>query len=213
MMQTKQWLAGLAMVCSLSAGGAMAAPEDDYKEGLLAQGKDDLQTAMVLFKRAADAGHPLAMVAFGTILDLAEENEAALEWLRKAADAGEVAGMDRLGVMLLNGEGGKNREKEGLAWIEKAAGLNHGPSMVVLAKILFSGKSGVGVDGERGLKLLTSAAESGFIPAIKELVRIHRVGEAGVPPDPAAAQFWEAKLPKSVDHRPKTGKRSGGDKP
>ncbi|MBF0340345.1 MAG: sel1 repeat family protein [Magnetococcales bacterium] len=213
MMLTRKAMAGLAICLGLWGGAAWAAPEDDYKEGLLAQSKDDLQTAMTRFKRAAEAGHLLGMVALGTILDLAEENDAAIVWLLKAAEAGEPSGMERLGEMLIQGEGGKNREKEGLAWIEKGAGLKYPPAMVVLAKILLSGKSYAPVDTDRAMQLLQGAAEIGHVPAIKELVRIYRNGEAGVKADPAQAQAWEAKLPSAAETKTKAGTRKKGDKP
>ncbi|MBF0628376.1 MAG: sel1 repeat family protein [Magnetococcales bacterium] len=195
-MSTKKgWVAGWIMLTALSAGMAHAAPEDDYKEGVQAQIKDDLQTAMPLFKRAAEAGHTPSMTALGTLLDQAEENDAALGWLTKAANAGDAAGMLGLGALLLSGDVGKNRDKEGLAWIEKSAEKQHGPAVMVLAKILMAGKNGATVDPERALRLLQTSAEAGFIPAIKELARIYRTGDAGVKPDPALAKSWEAKVP------------------
>lgn len=212
MLNRRQGAFALVLGVGLWCGVAWATPEEDYKEALLAQGKDDLQTAMTLFKRAADGGHPLAMVSLGTILDQAEENEAGATWLRKAADIGEPSGMERLGEMLINGEVGKGREKEGLAWIEKAAGQKYGPSMVVLAKMVLTGRSFIPAEPERAMALLRGSAEAGYVPAIKELVRIYRQGADGIPPDSAQAQAWEAKLPKAAEPKSKTVTRKKADR-
>jgi TPR repeat protein len=52
----------------------------------------DFKKAFVLFKKAAQAGHPTAQFNLGAMYDLGwgceEDKQKALEWCRKAAFAG-----------------------------------------------------------------------------------------------------------------------------
>ncbi|NGZ05956.1 MAG: sel1 repeat family protein [Magnetococcales bacterium] len=213
-MRITGWIGVWLVLGALLPAGVWAAPEEDYKEGLHAQKGNDLQAAMVMFRRGAEAGHVLSMVALAVILDRAEENEEAGKWYRKAADAGEPSGILGLGVMQVTGELGKGREPEGLAWIEKAVAMKHPPAMLLLGKMLLESKSWLPADPGRALSLLQGAAEAGDVAAIKELVLIYRNGIEGVAKDLALAQSWEAKLPRS-DKKGKTGagKKEKGSQP
>ncbi|MBF0309386.1 MAG: sel1 repeat family protein [Magnetococcales bacterium] len=197
----KKGFYGLFLATLLAAGTAWASPEDDYKEGIKAQSRDDLQTAMSSFKRAAEAGHTRAMARLAIILDRAEENDAALVWFRKAADAGEAAGFLGIGVMMTNGDAGPKKEKEGLAMIEKAASMQYGPAMLVLAKVHLLGEFNQTPDLNKALSLLEKSADLGYVPAMKELARLYKAGTPDMKPDAAKAKSWEEKVKQSPNKK------------
>ena len=63
-----------------------ASPEQDYRTGFEAFNRDDLMGAMEALGRAADAGYAPAQVLLGYIMDKANEDAAAMDLYRQAAE-------------------------------------------------------------------------------------------------------------------------------
>ncbi|KAF0114542.1 MAG: Uncharacterized protein FD150_1507 [Rhodobacteraceae bacterium] len=80
-----------------------------------------------LFLTAAESGNPVAMREYALILRKRAETSAEVlsstDWLRKAAEAGELAAMVDLAEALVFGIGVQPSRDEALAWLEKAADL------------------------------------------------------------------------------------------
>ncbi|HIJ85777.1 MAG: hypothetical protein HW380_912 [Magnetococcales bacterium] len=171
-------------------------PEGIYREGLEAQKIDDFLLSVNLFRRAAEGGYVPAMVKLAEVLDRAEENSQALEWYEKAVKADNPQGFLGLGVLLIGGDVGTDRVKEGLEWIRKAVDRRLAEAMVIQAGILASGRYAdkEKADPEGGLKLLNEAAEIGHVPAMQELIKIYNDGLWGLQPDPAKVRQWQGRV-------------------
>ncbi len=183
------------------------APKPDalYREGLEAIKINDLVASIAYFRGAAIAGHVPAMVKLAEALDRSGENQEALQWYEKAAKAENPEGALGLGEMLISGGYGKERIKEGVTWIRKAADQRHGAAMVVLSGVISSDRFVDTPDPKEGLKLLVDAADMGYLPAFKELIKVYSFGTLGQKPDPNKVRSLEEKIQKAI--------KSGGAKP
>jgi TPR repeat protein len=90
-------------------------------EGVAADGQ-----AAAMFRQAAQAGYPLAMIDLAVMLATGEagtrkDPAEAREWYRKAAMLGSSHALRSLGAMLYVGEGGETDELTGWAYLELAA--------------------------------------------------------------------------------------------
>ncbi|MBF0146599.1 MAG: sel1 repeat family protein [Magnetococcales bacterium] len=203
--------AGAAAATTEPAGAANAAsagseaakqeppkPEVLYREGLEAIKVNDLVASVGLFRSAAVAGHVPSMVKLAEALDRSGENESALEWFEKAAKAGNPEGALGLGQLLISGGYGSERVKEGVDWIRKAADQRFGPAMVILSGVISSKRFVDQPDQGAALKLLNDAADMGYLPAMKELVKVYSNGALGQKVDPVMVRTLESKIQKAV---------------
>ena len=78
---------------------ACADATTDYQQGLDAYRAGDVVGAMTPLKQAADAGHAAAQALYGTILDSAEFDNDAANYLRKAAEQNNADGQYGLAKM------------------------------------------------------------------------------------------------------------------
>ena len=91
--------------------------------------RDDV-AAVKWFRKAADAGHPLAMCLLGAMYlegrgGLAKDEATAVGWVRKAANAGEPLGMFFFGLAYERGGAGLAKDEvEAVQWYRKAAAVN-----------------------------------------------------------------------------------------
>jgi len=69
---------------------------------------------------AAQAGDPDAMYKHGRDLSVDGHRDESFDWVRKAAEAGQVDAMSEVGAQLLDTD-----QRTGLAWLEKAASAGH----------------------------------------------------------------------------------------
>ncbi len=180
-------------------------PEALYREGLESIKINDLVASIMYFRGAAIAGHVPAMVKLAEALDRSGENQEALQWYEKAAKAEDPEGALGLGEMLISGGYGKERIKEGVTWIRKAADQRFGAAMVVLSGVIASDRFVDTPDPKEGLKLLMDAADMGYLPAFKELIKVYSFGTLGQKPDPNKVRSFEEKVQKAT--------KSSGAKP
>lgn len=79
---------------------------------------DDMRTSMACYRKAAEAGHPVARYLYGTLcLDDAE----ALKWLEKCAHQDYAPCQTELARRIQAGNGSDSDPQEALAWLYKAA--------------------------------------------------------------------------------------------
>ncbi|MBR9906286.1 MAG: sel1 repeat family protein [Gammaproteobacteria bacterium] len=105
-------------------------------------GDDWPQAALELTLPKAEAGDPEAMAALYDIYYYVKEpdEDEAMKWLRRAAEAGHVESMHLLGEIARNDEEGYANDTERLeaaeVWFRKAAAAGYAPSMNNLASVL-----------------------------------------------------------------------------
>ena len=164
-----------------------ADPKADYEAGNKAYHRDDWVSAIDYLTSSAKADYLPAMVMLAYIMDKAEENETALSWYKKAADAGSPAGALGLGQMLASGEGGVKNEKDAFTWISKAADANHPPAMTAMGHMFANGEMGMEIDNEKALAWFQKAADKKHTPAMFEIYHAYREGGLGLKKDPKKA--------------------------
>ena len=133
--------------CALPAWADEAA--EQLQAGIEAFNRGDLPGAMVLYKRAAEAGSPEAQVRLAYLLDYAEDNERAVHWYRAAAAQEYPEGIAGLAGMYAKGEGVAQDPGRALELFEKAGEAGHEGSIRVLISAYEKGGLGVEKDAMR----------------------------------------------------------------
>jgi TPR repeat protein len=105
----------------------------------------DHEGAAALLKRGSDANDPVALNAFGFLLELKADFRGAVEAYRTAADLGHVGAMTNLAICYQNGRGLSANVAAALEWLEKAADRGSPVAMNQLGTVYEFGK-GVPVD-------------------------------------------------------------------
>ena len=114
----------------------------------------------------------------------------AVEWYRKAADAGDSTAMHKLGLAYFNGNGLGADHTKALEWFHKAANAGNGESMYKLGLICQTG-DGVPKDYSEALNWYHKAAKAGNSDAMHNLGGMYYSGE-GVAKDNVKAMEWLA---------------------
>ena len=148
---------------------AMADPQQDVAEGLVAVDRGDIIEAMRLFRRAAEQGYAPGQNWLAYILDQSEQNEEAVAWYRKAAEQGDARGQLSLGEMYIKGEGVAKDLEQGAAWVRKAAENGSTSAMRLLALNYQRGGMGLEADPEQANYWLQQAADQGDLWAQQQL--------------------------------------------
>jgi TPR repeat protein len=133
----------LAVAAFSGAGSGFAEPKQDTDAAERAYARDDVVTAMALFRRAADAGYAPAQARLGDIFDAAEEDVLAVEYYRKAASQNLAAGEYGLGRMYDKGEGVAKDPAEALKWYLRAAEKDYLPAVQIIAQAYRDGALGL----------------------------------------------------------------------
>lgn len=154
------------------ARGACAGPAEDYDKGLAAFQSDDVVAAMQWLRRAAGENYAPAQALLARILDLAEENEQALELYRRAAEQGNADGMYGLGHLYANGDGVAQDNEQAVHWYTRAAEAGHDHAMLTLAEAYLNGALGLRADRDKARAWLERGAARGYQPARDRLSRM-----------------------------------------
>ena len=186
----------LASVLGLSATGAAAGPEDDFREGQVAFRRGDVNTAVKSLRRAGDAGHAPSLVLLGYIYEQGSLDADAVAVYRKAAALGSGDGEVALAGMVAAGKGTAANTKEAVRLYENAAQQGNATAINVLAQAYISAALGLTPgqrDDAKAVEALRRAAEGGYGPAAAALARAYETGDYGLAPDAAAAARWAPK--------------------
>ena len=200
----------LASVLGLSATGAAAGPEDDFREGQVAFRRGDVNTAVKSLRRAGDAGHAPSLVLLGYIYEQGSLDADAVAVYRKAAALGSGDGEVALAGMVAAGKGTAANPKEAVRLYEGAAQRGNATAINVLAQAYISGTLGLTRDkrdNAQALAALERAAQRGYAPAAAELGRAYRDGDYGLAPDPVAAARWQPQTAAPAKPAPAGGKK------
>lgn len=130
-----------------------------------------------------DADH-MATLAF--VEFLAGRKADALEWARRAADAGSVKAMQMLAMSYSGAFGYPKDLAAARHWMTLAASKGDPASELMLGQFYLSGLLGT-TDVPAGLQWMQRAAAAGSAQAVGTLATLYLTGEMHVPRDPARA--------------------------
>lgn len=149
----------------------------------------DMARALVLIRRAADAGITEAERDMGRALETGEgidrNLDAALVWYTRAATKGDGFSLWRVGMAHLNGEGRVQDTVLAIDYLKRGVEAGSADAMTSLAALLAAG-DGVAKDFGMARALYQRAANLGQPQAHRDLALLHLAGQ-GAPADPAQA--------------------------
>lgn len=155
-----------------------------FLQGLTYEKQDDLNQAMELYKKAAEAGFANALNQLGWRAIIDSDNGQAVDFFRKAAELGLAGGQCNLAYCYLCGIGVEPNAKQAFYWYKQAKEL-------ALCKLGTCYLNGIGVDKDenKGATLIKEAAEKGDAEAQDILGQLFESG-IGVIADPTSAFYW-----------------------
>jgi TPR repeat protein len=156
----------------------------------------DPAAALVWFRHAARADHPMAMNMLGRCYEFGWGTAAcasvAVYWYRLAAQAGLDWGMYNYATALALGNGVAEDRSAALAWFRRAAALGHAKSMNLIGGFHEDGW-GVPADRNAAFEHYRQAAEAGDFRGQFNYARL--LGERGHIDDALA---WLARVPETA---------------
>ncbi|HEY5700488.1 MAG TPA: tetratricopeptide repeat protein [Gammaproteobacteria bacterium] len=136
----------------------------DFEAGVDAAARGEYQTALLLWRPLADAGHIDAQFNIGLLYDngagVDRDPALAAEWYRRAAEAGDAVAQSYLGEMYAKGQGVERNLAEAVEWYRKAALQRDGMAAYNLG-ILYASGRGVPLDDIYAYAWLSVAEASG----------------------------------------------------
>ena len=154
--------------------------------------KQNLQTAILWYRRAAVQGNKDAQYNIGVAYAFGEgveQNlETAAEWYRRAAIQGHAQAQFSLGLNYTYGEGVKQNYEEAATWFERAAHQGYDRAQLHLAGLYYTG-TGVLKNLEKAVQWYRKAADRGNPVAQYNLGNLYHLGQ-GVKQDYTQARHW-----------------------
>jgi TPR repeat protein len=150
--------------------------------------------AMKALQHAANAGsseanHRLGLVFAQGLAGTARNDQRAVEYFEKAANAGHIRAQINLGILALRGQGSKRDLVQARAWLEKAAATDDPSALYVLGRAMEEYDDTVMADSVRAADLYRRAGEKGHALAALRYGLAMADG-IGVKRDPNGAQTW-----------------------
>ncbi|MBW2494902.1 MAG: SEL1-like repeat protein, partial [Deltaproteobacteria bacterium] len=157
--------------------------------------RDQIQPARdgereALLLAAAEGDHTRAQLALAELLlQTGTQREAeALDWFRRAAEAGDSDAQFYLGSRLLREDAAETNPVEAVRLLTLAAESDHPAAQRLLGDAYAEGR-GVAIDLAQSTRWYRAAAEQGDVSAQLALGKRYAEG-AGVDPDPVEAANW-----------------------
>jgi TPR repeat protein len=122
------------------------------------------------------------------------DKEAAITYIKLAADAGRVDAMRYLGRSYISGQLGERNMQMAVEWLSKALRSGDGSVAVDLSRLAAI----PGADATQAIAVLKESAEGGFAPAMREYGRSLQLG-LGMSPQPDAGASWLRKAAEAGD--------------
>jgi TPR repeat protein len=148
---------------------------------------------LATLERLARGGMPAAMYQLARCRHLGRgcdvDVDAALPWLRLAAEAGLRVAQSALGNMLARGQDVGQDIEAALPLLESAMADGDPLSALTLGQRYNHGAGPIAPDRDRALRCFERAAELGSVNAMRHLTRLYATGD-GVPHDEAASLRW-----------------------
>src|SRR6516165_6086452 len=156
------------------------------------EGRSDPVEAARWYRRAANAGNPLAQTKLAAFylqgVGVSKDPQEAVQWWRRAASSGYGLAQYKLGLAYLQGEGVAKDDAEGVRWLREAAGNDIPDAEANLGVLYLSGR-GVPKSNADALAWTTQAARHGSAFAECNLGAMYQFGD-GVEQDAAQAEKW-----------------------
>ncbi|KAK5115032.1 hypothetical protein LTR62_001729 [Meristemomyces frigidus] len=190
---------------------------DAHGQGLLGL-EPDTKEAFNLYQAAAKAGHPAAAYRTAVCCEMGPEEGGgtrkdyakAVQWYRRAAALGDVAAMYKLGIILLKGLLGQQRNiGDSVTWLKRAAdgadkinphALNELGTLYDSSNTDPEIRAKVLADDTYARTLFTSAAQLGLKTAQFRLGQAYEYGSLNLPIDNRASISWYSKAAAQGDH-------------
>lgn len=122
----------------------------------------------------AELGDPAAQFALGQAYDfgtgIAQNDNQACNWYRKAAEQAYAPAQNSLGVMYRTGRGVEQSKEQAVEWYRKAARQNYGKAMFNLGTAYFNG-DGVAINDVSAYAWFLAAGDHGSDPAREAIER------------------------------------------
>ena len=160
---------------------AAAAPvTPSIAAGTVAARNRDFALALANFKPLAEQGDADAERAMGQLLMQnctgLQDKPAAVEWLNKAAAAGNVAARNLLGSAYMTGNGVPLDDNKAFALFSQTAAAGNAAGEMELGYLYLTGR-GVPQDKYQGLQWTVKAAEQGNATALGNIASAYMKGE------------------------------------
>jgi uncharacterized protein len=168
----------------------------------------DHERAYHLYLQAAKQNHAAASYRVAVCNEIGagtkKELPRAAAFYRKAASLGDTPAMFKLGMILLNGSLGEQKNpREAISWLKRAAEQadEDNPHALHELALLYEQQSGALVphDPVYARKLLTQAAQLGYIPSQYKMGQCHEYGSLTFPVDPRRSIAWYTKAAEKGD--------------
>lgn len=168
----------------------------------------DHERAYHLYLQAAKQNHAAASYRVAVCNEIGagtkKELPRAAAFYRKAAALGDTPAMYKLGMILLNGSLGEQKNpREAISWLKRAAEQadEDNPHALHELALLYEQQSGtlVPYDPVYAKNLLTQAAQLGYIPSQYKMGQCHEYGSLTFPVDPRRSIAWYTKAAEKGD--------------
>ena len=152
----------------------------------------DPEAAEAWLREAAGAGHVQAQFFLGQTLRARDKNNReALDWLRRAAEAGLPVAQRNLGMAYLTGTGVEADSKEALRWLNTAADQGDPGAWSSLGYAYASG-TGVERNDETAVQWYERASNSGLGRSTLALARFYETGRGVAQDMDKAVELYRA---------------------
>jgi len=168
----------------------------------------DHERAYHLYLQAAKQNHPAASYRVAVCNEIGagtrKEGPRAFAFYRKAASLGDTAAMYKLGMILLNGLLGQQKNpREAIGWLRRAgeqADEENPHALHELGLLHESNENNVVIHDEAYAKeLFTRAAQLGYTPSQFKLGQCYEYGTLTCPVDPRRSIAWYTKAAEKGD--------------
>ena len=168
----------------------------------------DHERAYHLYLQAAKQNHAAASYRVAVCNEIGagtkKELPRAAAFYRKAASLGDTPAMFKLGMILLHGSLGEQKNpREAISWLKRAAEQadEDNPHALHELALLYEQQSGalVPYDPVYAKNLLTQAAQLGYIPSQYKMGQCHEYGSLTFPVDPRRSIAWYTKAAEKGD--------------
>ncbi|KAH9483854.1 JmjC domain-containing histone demethylation protein 1 [Psilocybe cubensis] len=168
----------------------------------------DHERAYHLYLQAAKQNHAAASYRVAVCNEIGagtkKEPSRAAAFYRKAASLGDTPGMFKLGMVLLNGALGEQKNpREAISWLKRAAEQadEDNPHALHELALLYENQTGalVPYDPAYAKSLLTQAAQLGYTPSQYKLGQCYEYGSLTCPVDPRRSIAWYTKAAEKGD--------------
>lgn len=178
-----------------SSAAAQNAVQDYMRQAEEAFDAADIVGAIALYRKAADLGDPVAQTRLGYLLDHAEQNREAAEWLGKAAAQNHAEAEFYLARMYsAPGELQQDIDRA-VDLFHRAARSGYAPAIQVLVVAYETGDLQLVRSYDEAVEWLRAGVAVGDSWSTERLARAYRVGDLGLRIDTERSAELEAMIP------------------